>query len=108
MELHHRNTIIHDRAGTLKVIIGDLSCVSSKPNSALNISAKKQKSNAFVTNEYPIGREWSHHDKPIIEIWDLLTAEQKQAIEKTITGYQNEIFSLECQIAESGWYYGND
>ncbi|MBI6550721.1 hypothetical protein [Xenorhabdus lircayensis] len=108
MELHHKKVIIHDRAGTPKVIIGDLSCVPQKLNQTLDISAEKQNVNTSAANECPIGREWSHHDKPIIEIWDSLTTEQKQAIEQVITDYQDEIFSLECQIAESGWYCGHD
>lgn len=108
MELHHKKIIIHDSAGTPKVIIGDLSSVPSKSNQALDISAEKQNVNTSAANECPIGREWSHHDGPIIEIWHSLTAEQRQAIKQVITDYQDEIFSLECQLAESDWYYGNN
>ncbi|MGJ0626050.1 hypothetical protein [Xenorhabdus bovienii] len=104
MELYNNNIIIRDRTGVVRLIVGDISC--TPPERAPDINVRTQKPTPSVADESPI--KWSHHDKPIIEIWDLLTAEQKQAIEKTITGYQNEIFSLECQIAESGWYYGND
>ncbi|WP_143707595.1 hypothetical protein [Xenorhabdus szentirmaii] len=100
MELYNNNIILRDRTGIVRVIVGDISCTPSSQSPDINV--KTQIPTAPEDNEPPI--EWSEHDKPIIEIWDSLTTEQKQSIEQVIRDYQDEIFSLGCQIAENGWY----
>ncbi|MBW5407125.1 hypothetical protein ACISK3_04100 [Morganella morganii] len=48
-----------------------------------------------------IGEAWSHHDQPLLNLWNSFREQQKSAITHVILSYRAEVFDLECQIDES-------
>ncbi|PHM59102.1 hypothetical protein [Xenorhabdus sp. KK7.4] len=98
MRLSKEKIVITDDNGITRLSIG----VNSSERAATQIPKTS------IIQELFIELEHSHQNEPIIAIWDSLTLEQKNVIKQVIANYQDEIFSLECQIAESDWYASDD
>ncbi|MCJ1906214.1 hypothetical protein GN208_14125 [Morganella sp. HSTU-ASny43] len=101
MKIENDALVIQDKTNKTVCVVGRLPAVDNITDSArhggdIDLSACKNSN-----DKTEIGDTWSHHDHPLLDLWDSFSEQQKSAITQVILSYRAELFDLECQIDES-------